>query len=53
LLYGTLFWHNQRTLVAIVRSELEALQALAHLSRATEADSSRQGCHYVERRRHP
>jgi hypothetical protein len=38
---------------AVVRSELEALQALAHLSRATEADSSRQGCHYVERRRHP
>lgn len=53
LLYGTLFWHNQRTLIAVVRSELEALQALAHLSRATEADSSRQGCHYVERRRHP
>lgn len=53
LLYGTLFWHNQRTHVAVVRSELEALQTLAHLSRATEADSSCQGCHYAERRRHP
>ena len=53
LLDATLLWYYSETLALFVRSNLEAPQALAHLPRSTEADSSRQECHHVKRRRYP